>query len=136
MKRSIEIVGIPRSLPVICWKRYGTPAALLNAFFRGMRLRGYRDVREGPSMLDGIREMRMWAFIDTEKNRPLVHYWAAKDADPLRVAYMLGHEVGHVSGKRLNSRRNSWREELRADEYGAAAFLALREVMGKRRRKR
>lgn len=83
-------------------------------------------------MLRGIREMGVWAFCDTwAKPSPIIHYWAHQRANRLHVAYVLGHEVGHISGRKLRSRRNSWREEMRADEYGAAVFLAMREILGR-----
>ncbi len=80
-------------------------------------------------MRRGILAMGAWAFAGRRPKGSVVHYWAAPSVSPLHLAYILGHEVGHVSGKQLRSRRNAWREELRADEYGAAAYLSLKHVL-------
>ncbi|WP_141328330.1 hypothetical protein [Myxococcus sp. AB025B] len=88
-----------------------------------------RDVAEWPDMRQGILNMGARAFAGRRPGGAVIHYWAAPDVAPLHLAYILGHEVGHVSGKQLRSRRNTWREELRADEYGAAAYLALKHVL-------
>jgi hypothetical protein len=102
------------------------------AFFGPMDAKP-EDIQEWPGMLEGIRSMGVWAFCETRaKPCPVVHYWASPDADKAHVAYVLGHEVGHISGRPLRSRRNAWAEELRADEYGAAAYLAMRHVLGRK----
>jgi hypothetical protein len=88
-----------------------------------------RDVVEWPDMRQGILNMGAWAFAGRRPGVSVIHYWAAPHVDSLHLAYFLGHEVGHVSGKQLRSRRNAWREEMRADEYGAAAYLALKHVL-------
>lgn len=116
------------ALPRIRWKKHRTARALLSAFIEGMgaKLNEVVDadgnfVTEG--VLTEIQRERMWAFAKT-KGDPEIHYWHAKDVDPLRLAYMLGHEVGHLSGKK----KSGWAEELRAAEYGAAAALVMRVI--------
>ena len=134
MSQPLVIGGLKRALPRVHFVRHRTPQSLGRAFFGPMGAKP-EDIAEWPAMLASIREMGVWAFVETEKKTPVVHWWASARADRLRVAYVLGHEVGHISGRPLRSRRNDWREELRADEYGAAAFLAFREVakLGRRR---
>lgn len=140
MKRppSAIIGGVARPLPRVRIVRHRTVRALCMAFFQGMGVRRPEDIQEYPEMRETIRRDGVWAFVATRSSPPVINYWAARDADPLHVAYVLGHEVGHISGKRLRSRRNEWREEARADEYGAAAFLAMRHVLrrGQKARRR
>lgn len=129
--KSVVIGGLPRALPNVRFIRYRSPHTLAKAFFAPMGMEP-RHVSEWPDMRRGIVDMGVWAFAARKSKVPTVHYWAARDVDPLHLAYVLGHEVGHLSGRPLRSRRNAWREELRADEYGAAAFLALSHVLGRK----
>lgn len=127
MKRkqpSVVIGGMPRGLPDIRFRRYRTARALVVAFFKPMGR--MRDLEGSGGMLKAVEELDVWAF--ASRNERVVRYWARPDANPLHVAYVLGHEVGHLSGRPYKSRRKDWAEEMRADEYGAAAFLALREA--------
>lgn len=128
--RKPRILGRPVAVPVVRFRRHRTPLSLLCAFFRPMGVRP-EDIEETPRMLADTKRFGMWAFAETRASPPVIHYWHAKDANPLRLAMLLGHEVGHISGRKLRSRRNAWREELRADEYGAAAYLALKQVLSK-----
>lgn len=127
-QQAVVILNGPRPLPQVRFRRHRSARALLDEFFRDMG--GFDNIREAPAMLATTLEEGLWAFAATRaKPCPVVHYWARRDVDRLKLAFVLGHEVGHVSGRPLKSRRNDWREELRADEYGAAAFLAMREVL-------
>lgn len=117
------------------WVRHSSATFLVRQFFKGMRVKA-EDVTgpEGEPVLsrNGFRgeveRMGMWAFCIPARKVPVVHYWAARTADRLHLAFLLGHELGHASGKRLNSLRNTWREEMRADEYGACAAAVLKEI--------
>ncbi len=126
-----RMLGRPVAVPRVRFRRHRTPLSLLRAFFKPMGVRP-EDIQEAPAMLADTKCFGMWAFAETLASPPVIHYWHEKDANPLHLAMLLGHEVGHISGKKLRSRRNDWREELRADEYGAAAYLALRQVLGRR----
>lgn len=125
---AIRMLGRPVAVPVVRFRRHRTPLSLLRAFFRPMGVRP-EDIQETPRMLADTKRFGMWAFAATRESPPVIHYWHAKGANLLHLAMLLGHEVGHLSGRKLRSRRNDWREELRADEYGAAAYLALRQVL-------
>lgn len=129
--KAVVIGGAPRALPLVTFRRHRSPMSLLKAFFIPMGAHP-RDVRETPDMLEDIRVSGVWAFCETKaKSAPVVHYWHAPGMDRLHLAYILGHEVGHISGRPLESRRKAWDEELRADQYGAAAYLAARHVFGR-----
>lgn len=127
--RSVEIANAPRALPAVRFKKHRTARALVEQFFRPMG--GFKNFTEAPAYLKAVRECGLWAFCMTEAKPPVVHYWHAADANRAHLVYVLGHEVGHVSGRPLRSMRNAWREECRADEYGAAAYLAAQHVFGK-----
>lgn len=45
-----------------------------------------------------------------------------KDIDPDMIALMIGHEIGHILGKRLPGREGDYAVEGEADFFGAAAF--------------
>lgn len=103
------------------WVRWKSAEDIIHRFFRGMNMRKpAEDIVEYPMMLESLQRDKMWAFVDSKATPAVVHYWC-DGVDPLELAFMLGHELGHLSGKPLVSRRNFLREELRANEYGAVA---------------
>lgn len=117
-----RVGGLPLRVPKVRFKRHRTARALAGAFFKPMG--GFRNI------VADIVHNGMWAFVDRRaKPSPLVHYWHEADANPFHLAYMLGHEIGHVSGRPLVSKRRGWKEEARADAYGAAAMLAFKRVV-------
>lgn len=127
-RENVVIGGFPRALPAVLFERHATARSLVNAHLAPMG--GFDEIEEAPALLRAVEEVGLWAFCDTlAKPCPVVHYWHAEGVDRGHLAYVLGHEVGHVSGRPLRSPRNAWREELRADEYGAAAYLALQHVL-------
>lgn len=128
---AVVIGGMGRGVPRVRFKRHRTPRSILRAYFRPMKM-APEDVQETPAMEKGMVQTGAWAFVASRRKVPVIHYWASRHVEPLHLAYILAHEVGHVSGRPLRARRNAWREECRADEYGAAAFLALEQVLGRR----
>jgi hypothetical protein len=118
------------------WIRHRTAEHLVlshfNHCFDGPRIRRLSEVGGvGVSGVDGsafakyVRRNGMWAFVLWQGLKvPHVHYWHDGKRKPEELAYLLGHEVGHVSGKP----RRGWAEENRADEYGAAAAAVIAEI--------
>lgn len=81
----------------------------------------YDSIHDGPISFEELRRAilssGMWAFVRIFDGNAVIH-WYAKRAIPLqRVAQMLGHELGHISGKQ----RSGLVEEMRADQYGDVA---------------
>jgi hypothetical protein len=72
-------------------------------------------------VVEGIEAQGLWAFADT--NTKTVHYWARPDIDPVLAVMVLAHEIGHCTGE---PDPDPEREEIRAQEYGRVAALALR----------
>lgn len=109
------------------WTKYRSARAVLMAYFAGFDpahpIR-FEDIGEGPLMLEGIRRQGMWAFVETKSKPPHVHYWHAPNADLAELAFMLGHELGHCSGKKLRG----FKEELRANEYGDVVRTVFRKL--------
>ncbi|MDH0348121.1 hypothetical protein [Aeromonas dhakensis] len=72
-------------------------------------------------LLEGMRAMGCWGWVDTELN--VIHAWMAPDADPGLVAHFLAHEIGHVTG---HPDPDDFQEEMRAEQFGHVASQALR----------
>lgn len=108
------------------WTRHRTAKSLVEAFVELAHSK-FSDLDK--QYVSAAESNGMWAFVRLSKI-PHIHYWYKPGADVLEVAFMLGHEIGHVSGKPLESYKNAWREEERADEYG----IAVKEVLKRLRR--
>lgn len=72
-------------------------------------------------VLEGMRAMGCWGWVDTEQN--VIHAWMAPDADPELVAHFLAHEIGHVTA---HPDPDDFQEEMRAEQFGYVASQALR----------
>ena len=84
-------------------------------------------------LLKAVRRQKHWAFVrvpDDPKQLAVVHYFASDDVSLADVAKMLGHELGHISGKNL---RDPAKEEERADRYGTVAAEVLKMLSLERR---
>lgn len=136
-----SIAGRVVSLPAVRFVRHRTATAIVRMFLGGdLRNGGMEGVDAegktvrvgGQRIVEHVQDLGLWAWAATEESPPVIHYWHRPGVDRLHLAALLGHEVGHLSGKPLRSRRNDWREELRADGYAAATYLALKQVLGKR----
>lgn len=113
--------------------RFRSPAALLRAYWVGIaRKSGWRasEVEVPDEMEQALRRHRMWAFVTTDTKVPVVRYWHEPGVSRERLAMMLGHELGHVTGKQA---RGHAAEEDRADEYGRVAAAVYRRIASKRR---
>lgn len=116
----------------IRWRRHATAEALARCWFRGLaRAAGVEASGFGENVaafMRIVREQGAWAFA-TPHNRT-VHYWFEGSLPFLQLVHMLGHEVGHVVGRRGNwlGTLGAPREEKTADLYGAVAALAVREA--------
>ena len=76
------------------------------------------------TVLKGIAAAGFWGWADTKGKA--IHYWARPGLPAWKLAYLLGHEAGHCSGKPI--RRGHVAEEERADTYGAATAAVLRHL--------
>ena len=71
--------------------------------------------------LDLVRSVGHWAFVSVPDDRDvpcIIHYWHRRNLDPVLIARMLAHEIGHIS----DGGPKSWLlggegEEERADEF-------------------
>jgi hypothetical protein len=107
------------------WRQYDTAEKLVKGYFRGIaKANGFtlRDVVGVDDHLKAVEHHGMWAYVDTFKSPPVVHYWCDHSTSLEDLAYMLGHELGHASGKQY---RSDHAEEDRADTYGAAAMAVM-----------
>jgi hypothetical protein len=75
-------------------------------------------------MIAGLKKQKTWGFVDNKTR--IIHAWADKRAKPEEILHMLTHEVGHLIGKK---KRDFFKEEERADNYGLAAKKAYRFMM-------
>lgn len=70
--------------------------------------------------LDLVRSVGHWAFVSVPDDDDLpciIHYWHRKTLDPVLVARMLAHEVGHISDGGPKTWLGGDEEEDRADEF-------------------
>jgi hypothetical protein len=85
-------------------------------------------------MLAAVRKQRHWAFVRVPKEEgatAVIHFYASPDVSLSKVARMLGHELGHISGDILDDEAE---EERRADRYGAVAAKVLEMLSAPERR--
>ncbi len=83
-------------------------------------------------MIPVARANGYWGFSDEKRQE--VHYWAKKSLPSWRLAFLLGHEVGHLSGISVKAKKRGQSamfkafiaEEDRADSYGAACDAVFR----------
>lgn len=114
------------------WVLFSSPAKLLRAYWTLIaRENGCKasDIVITGDMLAAIRRQRMWAFVSVKTKIPVVRYWHEPDVDRGDLAMMLGHELGHATGKP----RRGHAEEDRADEYGLVAEAVWRRISGRAR---
>lgn len=114
------------------FRRHSSARAVYLAFKRSVLSEAGEDPKdkgwEGnvpeADVLAGIAASGFWGWADT-KGR-VIHYWARAGLPVWKLAYLLGHEAGHCSGKPI--RRGYVAEEARADTYGAAAEAVHRHL--------
>ncbi|MFM5440148.1 hypothetical protein ACET9K_11905 [Aeromonas enteropelogenes] len=94
--------------------------------FMGLDIDGNEISVSNQQAFEGMAEMGCWGWVDTESNT--IHAWADKDADPEMVLHMLAHEIGHVTGVPDS---DPLQEEMRAEQFGFVAKLALRMMDGR-----
>ena len=68
-----------------------------------------------------IIDMGLWGFADTKARK--IHLWAAAGTDDLRIAELIAHEIGHLTGVPVD---DDVQEEMRADQYASVAVETLR----------
>lgn len=126
-----------RKLTRVVWRRYRSSKALVDKWNADAKdLPTTNPI--GSSGLKGIQRRGMWAFVVREpKKIPVVHYWHDGRRSLVELTFMLGHELGHVSGKK--SMDWMWdggdaesAEEARANEYGRVAALVVKHVFKRR----
>lgn len=111
------------------WVEHRSARAICKAYFHIDPL----DVSEidgflsGGDFLKAIIAEGKWAFVETKPKIPVVHYWQDGKRSRDEMAFMLGHELGHVSGKQ--NKRSPIGEEIRADEYGDVVMTVLRRLV-------
>ena len=114
------------------WRRHASARSLVREYARApARDLGClpEEVLLGPDTFTGflkrIERMGRWAFVETLAKPPVVHYWASPGTPAASLAFMLGHELGHISGKPA---RGAMAEEDRADEYGEVVRAVVRRL--------
>lgn len=76
--------------------------------------------------LEAINRLGFWGYAAPNGE---IHVWVSERSIPAAVMFFLGHEIGHRSGKQVdtgNPVQDEADEERRADEYGMAAMLAFK----------
>lgn len=68
--------------------------------------------------LAAIEDLGYWGHCDTNSNT--IHIWSGNATDE-QLAMLIGHELGHASGVRVDG----FAEEIRADTYGAVAVETI-----------
>jgi hypothetical protein len=104
------------------WRRYKTVRGLMDSVRRDVG--GTEPFRGDHPLVRELERNGMHACV-IHSSPPLVRYWHDGKRPPEELAFMLGHELGHVSGK---PKRNDEAEEDRADEYGLVARAVLRRM--------
>ena len=110
----------------IHWKRHRSITSILRAFFGGPPADFVAQDDSGTDfdMTAQVEAEGMWAFVETKRKPPRVHWWHDGKRTKAELAHLLGHELGHLTGKKLED----WAEELRADEYGRVAALVIAKL--------
>ena len=83
-----------------------------------------RTPRTFKSMVKKAKEDGLFAFTHIPRNDDMpstIHFWHEPTLDSERIALMLGHELGHISGGGPNFEISPAEEEQRADAYGYVA---------------
>lgn len=85
----------------------------------------FDSIHDGPMSLSelhaAVLREGLWAFVRITNGSATIH-WYTKRTTPLqRVAHMLGHELGHISGRH----GSGLSEERRADRYGDVAVAVI-----------
>lgn len=117
----------------IRWIRYETPQALARAWAHCIaKDNGWpaKGAKAHPGLLPAIVRQGMWAFVSVRTKVPVIRYWHKLGVPHEQVAMMLGHELGHVTGKPA---RGHAAEEDRADEYGKVAAAVFRRLTRSKR---
>lgn len=130
------------TVPVQCkFIRHETAESLVDAYFKDDyqndegRYEGFQAVGGDAialtkeQILTAVKGQGRWAFAETDTRE--IHYWS----DPSRtsaagLAFLLGHEVGHLTGK---EDPDDWEEEVRADTYGSAVITVLEHIIASRK---
>lgn len=94
---------------------------LAKSEFSGLDDKGNEISISKERAFDGMAAMGCWGWVDTERN--IIHAWADKDTDPESIIHMLAHEIGHATGHPDN---DQFQEEMRAEQFGMVARLALK----------
>ena len=107
-----------------------TPESIIEAFWHcplseitdmgGVDENGDEVSFSAEQMIAGIEHMGVWGFSQQESNT--VQIYVGPDAERKNVLFVLGHELGHLTGEQLEDESA---EEERADLYGAAVLQAV-----------
>jgi hypothetical protein len=120
----------PKALKVVRWVKHRSPLSILRAFCPA----GFKpkEIADDGMWLVGVKQQGQWAFVETKAKPPVVHYWQDGTKSPEDMMFMLGHELGHLVGKKLRG----WNEEMRADDYGWVAAALWRKLAPSRSERR
>lgn len=72
-------------------------------------------------VMEGIKSMGCWGWVDTELN--VIHAWKGEGVSPDMLIHFLAHEIGHITG---TPDPDPFQEEMRAEQFGYVASLAMR----------
>ena len=109
------------------WRKHRTASAIIKAYVKDLAQLGSEVVSTSSKPREFTKEIEsrgMWAYVVVGAV-PVVHYWAAPSQSEDQIAFMLGHELGHVTGKPY---KNAGMEEDRADLFGSVAAEVVRRL--------
>lgn len=92
-------------------------------------------ITEDRLTLAEIRAVGCWAYVSIPNEGPadspcLIHFWHRRDLDPIIVARMLAHEMGHIAdGGPKDWLIGSDAEEDRAEEFAEVAAETVRFLL-------
>lgn len=108
------------------YRKHRTARSIARQFFghRPEDLRVVDQHGESHDLVAAIEREGIWAFVETRKKPPIIHWWDDDKRTVAECARVLGHELGHISGKP----KKGITEEWRADEYADVVVEVIRRL--------
>jgi hypothetical protein len=123
-----HVVGSRYASLRVRWVEHASASAIVRSYRNGIARAAKvkaRDLMGMDEMAEQIAALDIWAYCDSLPKTPVIHYRFTFAVTTEEISFMLGHEVGHLSGKTV---RSAWAEEDRADTYGRAVVTVMRKL--------